>query len=136
RTLRIWDAASGQLRYTLTGHTGWVTACAIGTDGSFILSASNDDSLRIWDATSGQLRHTLTGHTNSVNACAISPDGTWLLSASDDHSLRIWDVITKRCRAVLRVNGALLSCLFGVDRYHVMASGEGGVYFLRVVDGS
>jgi WD40 repeat protein len=132
--LRIWDTTTGKLRHTLSGHTGLVTACAISPDGSWLLSASSDCTLRIWDTASGTIRHTLTGHTDWVRACAISLDGHWLLSASQDGTLKIWDVTAKTRRATLRVNGPLRSCLFCGDRYHIVACGEGGVYFLRVVD--
>src|SRR5262249_37544949 len=133
-TLRIWDAASGTIRNTLSGHTGLVTACAISPDGTWLLSASSDCTLRIWDTASGTIRHTLSDHTDWIRACAISPDGAWLLSASQDGTLKIWDVTAKACRATLRVNGALRSCLFCRDRYHIVAGGEGGIYFLRVAD--
>ena len=94
RTLKIWDAASGQLLHTLTGHTSFVTACAISPDGSWLLSASADCTFRVWDAASGQLLHTLTDHTGSVTACAISPDGAWLLCGSTDHTLKIWEAVS------------------------------------------
>ena len=62
-TLKIWDAATGAERATLTGHTSDVTACAVSPDGTWIVSASTDDTLKIWDAATGAERATLTGHT-------------------------------------------------------------------------
>src|SRR5262249_53728368 len=125
--LKIWDAASGKTRRTLTGHTNRVRDCAISPDGSWLVSASDDNTLKIWDAASGDCLHAWTDHTNRVRACAISPDGSWLVFASDDNTLRIWDVSIKICIAMLRVNGVLSSCLFCGDKYHIMAGGEGGV---------
>src|SRR5436189_1941 len=81
RTLTIWDATTGQKRATLAGHTASVLACAISSDGSFIVSASGDRTLKIWDATTGQERATLVGHTASVGSCAISSDGNFIVSA-------------------------------------------------------
>ena len=52
-TLKIWDAATGTERTTLTGHTDQVTACAVSPDGTWIVSASWDTTLRIWDAAVG-----------------------------------------------------------------------------------
>jgi hypothetical protein len=94
-TLIIWDVSTGLCRHILIGHTKAVNACAISyPDGTWLLSASEDQSLRIWDTDSGQCRHILSGHTDSVRACAISPDGKWLLSASNDKTLKIWDTLT------------------------------------------
>src|ERR1039458_4020071 len=90
RSVRTWDAATGQQRATLTGHTDPVTAVAIAPDGTWLASASWDRSVRTWDPATGQQRATLTGHTGSAMAVAIAPDGTWLASASRGGSVRIW----------------------------------------------
>ena len=60
KTLKVWDAETGQERATLTGHTAEVPAWAVSPDGSFIVSASRDKTLRIWDAHTGQERATLS----------------------------------------------------------------------------
>lgn len=39
-TARIWDAATGQLRATLTGHTEEVKAVAIAPDGAWLATTS------------------------------------------------------------------------------------------------
>ena len=39
-TLKIWDAATGAERATLTGHTSRCEACAVSPDGTWIVSAS------------------------------------------------------------------------------------------------
>ena len=57
-TVRIWDAATGQERAILTGHTGWVTAVAVAPDGSWLATGGEDGTVRIWDAATGQR----TGH--------------------------------------------------------------------------
>ena len=62
RTLKIWDAATGAERATLTGHTSLVWGCAVSPDGTWIVSASDGTTLKIWDVASGSERATLTGH--------------------------------------------------------------------------
>lgn len=44
---------SEAFRLVLAGHTGWVYGCAVSPDGSFIVSASVDNTLKVWDATTG-----------------------------------------------------------------------------------
>ena len=73
RTLKIWDAATGAERATLTGHTGSVTGCAVSPDGTWIVSASDDRTLKIWDAATGAERATLTGHTGEVHGVCGEP---------------------------------------------------------------
>jgi WD40 repeat protein len=55
RTVRIWDAATGQHLHTLTGHTDWVQSAAYHPDGTRLATGANDGTVRIWDtATSDQ----------------------------------------------------------------------------------
>src|SRR4030095_5787851 len=56
QTVRIWDPATGQARYTLTGHTSEVWALAVALDGRWLASAGYDGTVRIWEPGSGQAR--------------------------------------------------------------------------------
>ena len=49
KTLKIWDAQTGQEIYTLIGHTDVVETCSFSPDGSRIVSGSWDGILKIWD---------------------------------------------------------------------------------------
>lgn len=82
----------GALVRTFTGHTDYITAIAITSDGQTVISASNDNTLKVWDLTTNTLRHTLKGHTDRVLALAITPDGHFAVSASRDKTLKLWDV--------------------------------------------
>ena len=95
------DLPHDALLRVLTGHTGAVWALAVAPDGTWLASASDDDTVRIWDPHTGQTRHTLTGHTGAVRALAVAPDGAWLASAGDDQTVRIWDPHTGQTRHTL-----------------------------------
>ena len=111
QTLKIWDAATGAERATLTATPAGVRLC--GEPGRRLdRLRQRRQTLKIWDAASGDERATLTGHTDAVNGCAVSPDGTWIVSASDDGTLRIWDAATGAERAVLVLPGAATAVAF------------------------
>ncbi len=59
-TIKIWNVATGALKYTLTGHTGLINSIAITSDSKKLISGSADTKVIIWDITTGTSLHTLT----------------------------------------------------------------------------
>ena len=91
-TVRLWDAASGKLLRTLTGHTRWVETAAFRSDGKHIASTGWDKTVRVWDAATGRALVSFKGHPEDINDLAYSPDGKRLATASEDKTIRIWDL--------------------------------------------
>ncbi|KAG9096399.1 hypothetical protein FRC06_008719 [Ceratobasidium sp. 370] len=91
RTIRIWDAQTGQAVVSpFKGHTNVVLSVAYSPGGNHIVSGSADATIRIWDA----LVSPFEGHTNEVLSVAYSPDGGRIVSGSNDRTIRIWDTLT------------------------------------------
>ncbi len=107
---KLPDLPHPALVRTLEGHKVWITACAMSTDGSTIVSASADETLRVWDARSWVLRHILSGHEKGVNGCAVSADGSTIVSASDDETLKVWNGQTGVERFTLRGHSKRVGC--------------------------
>ena len=91
RTVKVWDAVTGQETRTLKGHTNWVNSVAFSPDGKRLASASSDRTAKVWDAVTGQETLTLKGHTGHVMGVAFSPNGQRLASASRDKTAKVWD---------------------------------------------
>ena len=94
KTIRIWDAVTGECKRVLEGHTDGVESAAYSPDGREIVSASWDKTIRIWDAVTGECKQVLEGHTDWAHSAAYSPDGREIVSASSDRTSRIWDAVT------------------------------------------
>ena len=69
KTVRIWDASTGQEVSQLQGHSNSVNSVAWSPDGSQLASASDDETVRIWDASTGQEVSQLQGHSDSDSPC-------------------------------------------------------------------
>src|SRR5207248_2887539 len=80
RSIRLWDARTGQLRRTLLGHAADVYSVVFSPDGDRLASGSGDRTIRFWDARTGAVSLTLEGHTDIVRSVAFSPDGKTLAS--------------------------------------------------------
>jgi WD40 repeat protein len=91
RTLKVWDAFSGNQFLRLYMHAAGVNSVAFSPDGTRIVSGSDDSTLKLWDAVTGQETITLKEHTAPVTSVAFSPDGQCIASGSSDKTIKLWD---------------------------------------------
>ena len=61
KTIRIWDASTGEEVQRLEGHSGQVTSVAFSMDGRIVVSKStgnySDGTTRAWDVATGECLH-------------------------------------------------------------------------------
>jgi len=101
-------------------------AIAYSSDGTQIISGSQDQTVIIWDLnTHAAKNEPLRGHSNSVTSVAYSLDDTYIISGSEDHTIIIWDpIIGAACQEPLKGHeGGILSIACSPSRFHV-ASGS------------
>jgi WD40 repeat protein len=94
RTVKVWDATTGQHLRTLQGHTAAVLAVAISSDGKRIVSASSDDGVKVWDLNTGKELLSFRGRRASVSGVAISPDGRRIVIGGVDKTVHIHEATT------------------------------------------
>lgn len=112
-----------QLERTLTGHSDFVFALAIGPDGETIASGGRDKYIKLWSASSGEELRAIEGHAKPISALAISPDGQILVSASDDKQIKLWDLNGGEEINRLRGHAKAVNCLAISPDGEMLASG-------------
>ena len=109
KTARLWDARTGALLHTLSGHTDRMNSAAFSPDGSRVVTASFDNTARLWDARTGAALATLSGHRAELFSALFSPDGNRVVTASDDKTAGIWQlhpIIPMRARSTPKIMSA------------------------------
>ena len=92
--VRLWDVATGTIRYTLEHpNVGEVYDVAFSPDSSILASTNDDWKVRLWNVETGTIRRTIVGHNGPVWSVAYSSDGKMIASSSTD-ATRTWDAAT------------------------------------------
>ncbi|MBN1912420.1 MAG: WD40 repeat domain-containing protein [Pirellulales bacterium] len=133
--VRLWDAGSGELRWTRGEHEGPVNTLALQPGGPLLATGGDDKTIRLWDRASGEPRRTLSGHTGPVRAIVFSPDGKTLASAGHDGTIRLWDPTSGETKDTWTVGkDAVMALAFSPDGTMLASGGLDGVLKLWEVE--
>ncbi|KAL4800844.1 WD40-repeat-containing domain protein [Aspergillus venezuelensis] len=92
--IKLWSPLTGQLLYTLRGHSGQVLGMSFSPSGKVLASAAYDGSIWLWDSITKRHLQVMEGHTGMIYSVAFSPSTTsgeqLLASASFDGQVRLW----------------------------------------------
>ncbi|HKB35984.1 MAG TPA: sigma factor-like helix-turn-helix DNA-binding protein, partial [Gemmataceae bacterium] len=103
RSIRLWDATTGNTLPTPDGAHAWIDTLALSPDGKSLITSAMFDptAIRVWDLATGRQTATLTG-ANHVRAIAYAPDGKTFAAGAYQGAPVIADAITgkvlRRCQ--------------------------------------
>ncbi len=92
RTIRLWDAASGDELRVLTKHQKAVTSLRFSGDGTRLASGDASGQIEVWDPSTGKNVASLCCHSDGIESIAFSPDGSRLVSAAGSDGVALWNV--------------------------------------------
>jgi len=116
RTVRVWEAETGERVQVLRPTGLWANSLSFSPDGRRLASGSEDHAVRVWDTERGEELQVLRGHEDYVNCVCFAPDGLRLASGSSDHTARVWDTETGKELRVLRGHERLVTSVsFSAD---------------------
>ncbi len=115
---RLWDVETLEpLR-----HNDLIRSATFSTDGTRVVTASNDNTARLWDAETGASIAVLQ-HESRVKNAAFSPDGTTILTVAYDEIVRLWDGISgEPLRALSGHDGRVNAAAFSPDGARIVTA--------------
>ena len=123
RTVRLWDATTGQELRRLDDFRGPVEGLAVTAEGNLLAVACGDGDtcVRLFDLGDGKelRRFDAPKGVYHFPGVALSPDGKTLATTGDDQTIRLWDVATGKPRT-LRHEDAGRHDLLLVDGKYLM----------------
>lgn len=137
--VRMWDAETGEIIYTLNDHQGAVFDVSFSPDGSILASGSNDETAIFWDAKTGEKLFTFqpervisggTTHFAIIKGIAFSPDGKWFAAATNPYMVYIWDTKSKTLISSLPLPGEI----GGLEEGQISFSSDGKYIIVQFTD--
>jgi WD40 repeat protein len=126
----LWEAASGDLKQKLSGHTRSVTSLAFSPDSRLLASAGLDRMMKIWDCRTYEMKKMASDQMLSVdemqtisdatggksgknamppvswlNVVLFSPDGKQIIGGSADSIVRFYENGSAKLSGVLKPRG-------------------------------
>ncbi len=92
--LRVWNTATWEQKYVLTGHNDEVWDARYSPNGQYVVSGAWDNTARVWNLADRRCVRTIPAHVSDVWATAFSPDGQLIATGGGDRKVKIWDVAT------------------------------------------
>ena len=124
RTVRLWDADSGELKAVLEGHKDLISSMSFAPDGATLASGSYDETIRLWDVASGEVVAILEGYNEPVHSVSYSPNGAIIASGGRDNTVWLWDVASGQLKAVLEGHKEWISSMSFAPDGATLASGS------------
>jgi WD40 repeat protein len=90
RTVRLWDAATGELLHKFRSFRKFVRALAVSPNGRLI-AAAGGGVVCVWDAASGAEVANYDWGAGEIKSLAFSPDGA-TAAAAGEKAVVVWDV--------------------------------------------
>lgn len=114
-----------QALQTFTAHQDTIYSVQISHDGTWVGTASRDETIKLWSA-QGQQQTVLKGHQGAVYSLRFSLDDQQVLSTSTDGTARLWSLQGKQLMQLSEHQGAVYDGRFSPDGQTIATAAEDG----------
>jgi WD40 repeat protein len=103
KTVRMWDAATGNHLATFSGHTSFVCSLSVSNDGELLATGGADGTIITFNLPAAGITARL--HHGAADAkVSWGPMASQLASGGADGQIRIWTIPTYNCYTVLPIH--------------------------------
>ena len=130
--VKVWDAATGKVRFQFSGYTVIVFCLAWQPPGGQRIATVGFDgrraTVKVWDAQTGREVFALPAG-EACHTVAFSPDGRYLVTGNEKGALQVWDAGNGQAVGTLGTHDLeIRGVVFSQDGQHLAsASGDGKV---------
>ena len=133
KNIEIWNLKQKE-RMVLKGHTRFISCLKFSSDGTSLVSGSNDATIRIWDLKNPGRSISILAHEGSVSSVAFSPDGKLIASCGSpldnlndqDRTIVLWEAATGKEHLSLGSGSRIV--------HHLQFSSDGKTLFSWGID--
>jgi WD40 repeat protein len=129
------DAITGSQVAVLSGHTDYVRSVTFSSDGTSLVSGSNDTTVKLWDIQTGGVVKTFCGHTDHVLSVSIAFNHTTIASGSIDRTVCLWDIQTGECHHTISQQEPVYYVSFSPTNSQHLISISGDIVHQWNIDG-
>jgi WD40 repeat protein len=123
-----WHPETGEPSRPIEGHKGPVKGLAVSSDGRYLLTGGEDETVRCWDLKDrGRELWKKATHASGVFCVAISSDGQWGISSGQDRTIRRWRLADGREVKSYETEVSYYSVSLTPDGRHALAAGDSPV---------
>jgi len=131
KTVKIWDAQTGEMLNSIAAHNKSVYQVEFNPVINQFASCSSDSTIKIWDSESAELIKMLDDNDCKVNAISYHPSGNYLASCGSNSLIYIWDLSTsKKIRTLEGHNGTINIVKFSKDGNSIISGGADDKVFI------
>ncbi len=96
RAILVRDLATGELKFSLTGHFDAITSLVFAADNRRLLSGSVDKTARVWDLADMKFPEVFSfgGHAAAVTGVTFNSNATQAATCAADNTVHLWNTLT------------------------------------------
>lgn len=92
KTIKIWNAETGELIHSIDAHEETIREVKINPILNQFASCSDDSTIKIWDLASYNLLKVLKKDMGEIKSISYHYTGNYIAEGGDNHKINIWDL--------------------------------------------